>query len=129
MDKSYENFQDDFLKLKEKYPEISYGKIAHELDVSDAYAYNLPNRRRASFVPMKMIEKISKVFHVKPGYFYEYRLQKALGYIDKDRDFLDVVERAIRKNRSPGYQKSSSTSDTEKESLENEDENAKEQSA
>lgn len=99
IEKSYESFQDDFLKLKEKFPDISYGKIARELDVSDAYAYNLPNRRRASFVSMDMIEKIAKIFQVKPEYFYEYRLQKLLKYIDKDRKFLDTCEYQIRKRK------------------------------
>ena len=121
--KSYENFQDDFFKLKEKFPNISYGKIARELDVSDAYAYNLPNRRRASFIPMVMIERIAKIFHVKPEYFYEYRLQVMLKKIDKDRKFLDTCEYHIKKRSAK------EAPAVKKESLETENEDNQKQSA
>lgn len=95
--KTYKNFGDAFLELKDMFPNISYGRIARELDITDSYAWNLPNRRRKSPIPKKYLISLAKIFHIKPQYFYEYRLGEVLDYIDNNRKFLDVVERAMRK--------------------------------
>lgn len=91
--KTYKNFTDAFLELKELFPRISYGSIARELDITDSYAWDLPNRRRKSPIPKKMLIKLANVFRIKPNYFYEFRLQELLGFIDKNRKFLDYCLR------------------------------------
>jgi len=98
--KSYKDFGDAFLELKEMFPSISYGKIARELDITDSYAWNLPNRRRKAPIPKKYFVLLAKVFRIKPEYFYEYRLRKVLDYINSNRKFLDVIERAMRKYKA-----------------------------
>lgn len=95
--KTYKNFGDAFLELKENSPDISYGKIARELDITDSYAWNLPNRRRKAPIPKKMLVEIAKVFKVKPSYFYEFRLQELLNFIDNERRFLDYCLRQSKK--------------------------------
>jgi len=95
--KTYKNFGDAFLELKENFPNISYGKIARELDITDSYAWNLPNRRRKSPIPKKMLIELANVFKVKPSYFYEYRLQELLDFINKNRRFLDYCLRQSKK--------------------------------
>ena len=100
--KSYEDFGDAFLELKEMFPQISYGKIARELDITDSYAWNLPNRRRRSPIPRKYLIKLAEVFRVKTAYFYEYRLQEFLNFIDNNREFLDhCLRQAKRIDRKP----------------------------
>ena len=95
--KTYKNFGDAFLELKENFPNVSYGKIARELDITDSYAWNLPNRRRKSPIPKKMLIELANVFKVKPSYFYEYRLQELLDFINKNRRFLDYCLRQSKK--------------------------------
>ena len=95
--KTYKNFGDAFLELKEMFPSISYGKIARELEITDSYAWNLPNRRRTSPIPKKILVELAKVFKVKPSYFYEYRLQELLYFIDINRRFLDYCLRQSKK--------------------------------
>jgi len=98
--KTYKNFGDAFLELKEMFPSISYGKIARDLDITDSYAWNLPNRRRKSPIPKKYFIKLAKLFHIKPEYFFEYRLQNMLEFINKNRKFLNLIERAAKKYTS-----------------------------
>lgn len=95
--KTYKDFGDAFLELKENFPSISYGKIARELEITDSYAWNLPNRRRKSPIPKKMLIKLAGVFRVKSLYFYEYRLQELLEFIDTNRRFLDYCLRQSKK--------------------------------
>jgi transcriptional regulator with XRE-family HTH domain len=95
--KTYKNFGDAFLELKECFPTISYGKIARELDITDSYAWNLPNRRRKAPIPKRMLIELAKIFKVKPSYFYEYRLQELLEFIDNERRFLDYCLRQSKK--------------------------------
>jgi len=95
--KTYKNFGDAFLELKDMFSSISYGKIARELEITDSYAWNLPNRRRKSPVPKKMLIKLAEVFRVKPSYFYEFRLQELLEFIDNNRRFLDYCIRQSKK--------------------------------
>ena len=95
--KTYKNFGDAFLELKENFSDISYGKIARELEITDSYAWNLPNRRRKSPVPKKMLIKLAEVFRVKPIYFYEFRLQELLEFINNNRRFLDYCLRQSKK--------------------------------
>jgi len=98
--KTYKNFGDAFLELKENFPNISYGKIARELDITDSYAWNLPNRRRKSPIPKKILTGIAKIFRVKPSYFYEYRLYELLDFIDNNRRFLDHCLRQAKKYKT-----------------------------
>ena len=95
--KTYKDFGDAFLELKENFSDISYGKIARELDITDSYAWNLPNRRRTSSIPKKYLIDLAKIFRVKPNYFYEYRLQELLEFVDKNRRFLDYCLRQSKK--------------------------------
>ncbi len=95
--KTYKDFGDAFLELKENSPDISYGKIARELEITDSYAWNLPNRRRRSPIPKKYLISLAKVFRVKPIYFYEFRLQELLEFIDINRRFLDYCLRQSKK--------------------------------
>lgn len=95
--KTYKDFGDAFLELKENFPDISYGKIARELEITDSYAWNLPNRRRRSPIPRKYLIKLAEVFRVKPAYFYEFRLQELLEFIDNNRRFLDYCLRQSKK--------------------------------
>ena len=95
--KTYKDFGDAFLELKENSPDISYGKIARELEITDSYAWNLPNRRRRSPIPKKYLISLAEVFRVKPIYFYEFRLQELLEFIDNNRRFLDYCLRQSKK--------------------------------
>ena len=95
--KTYKDFGDAFLELKEIFPDVSYGKIARELEITDSYAWNLPNRRRKSPVPKKILIELAKVFKVKPSYFYEFRLQELLEFININRRFLDYCLRQSKK--------------------------------
>jgi len=95
--KTYKDFGDAFLELKEIFPDVSYGKIARELEITDSYAWNLPNRRRRSPIPRKYLISLAKVFRVKPDYFYEFRLQGLLAFIDNNRRFLDYCLRQSKK--------------------------------
>ncbi|MDP2363038.1 MAG: hypothetical protein Q8M94_04630 [Ignavibacteria bacterium] len=96
-DKTYKDFGDAFLELKDMFSSISYGKIARELEITDSYAWMLPNRRRKSPVPKKILIELAKVFKVKPSYFYEFRLQELLEFIDNNRRFLDYCLRQSKK--------------------------------
>ncbi|OFW61912.1 MAG: hypothetical protein A2Z35_04905 [Actinobacteria bacterium RBG_19FT_COMBO_36_27] len=98
--KTYKNFGDAFLELKENFPTISYGKIARELDITDSYAWNLPNRRRKSPIPKKMLVQLAGVFKVKPSYFYEFRLYEMLDFINDNRRFLDHCLRQAKKYKT-----------------------------
>jgi len=91
--KTYKSFGEAFLELKEEFPKISYGFIARELNITDSYAWNLPNRRRKSPIPKKILIKLAGVFRIKPNYFYEFRLQELLEFINKNRKFLDYCLR------------------------------------
>jgi len=91
--KTYKDFGDAFLELKDMFSNISYGKIARELEITDSYAWMLPNRRRKSPVPKKILIDLAEVFHVKPSYFYEFRLQELLEFINGNRRFLDYCLR------------------------------------
>ncbi len=95
--KTYKDFGDAFLELKENFPDISYGKIARELEITDSYAWNLPNRRRRSPIPRKYLINLAGIFRVKPIYFYEFRLQKLLEFINNNRRFLDYCLRQSKK--------------------------------
>ncbi|MBA7582270.1 hypothetical protein ES708_24198 [subsurface metagenome] len=95
--KTYKDFGDAFLELKENFPDISYGKIARELDITDSYAWNLPNRRRRSPIPRKYLINLAGIFRVKPIYFYEFRLQELLEFIDRNRRFIDYCIRQSKK--------------------------------
>ncbi len=95
--KTYKDFGDAFLELKENFPDISYGKIARELEITDSYAWNLPNRRRRSPIPRKYLINLAEIFRVKPIYFYEFRLQELLEFINNNRRFLDYCLRQSKK--------------------------------
>ena len=45
----------------------------------------------------EVIKKIADFFNVTSDYFYEYRLNKLLNYIDKNREFLDYSLKQSRK--------------------------------
>ncbi|OFW47184.1 MAG: hypothetical protein A2163_04030 [Actinobacteria bacterium RBG_13_35_12] len=98
--KTYKNFGDAFLELKEIFSSISYGKIARELDITDSYAWNLPNRRRKAPIPKKILIKLAEIFKVKPSYFYEFRLYELLDFLDENRRFLDHCLRQAKKYKS-----------------------------
>lgn len=100
MKRSYRNFRDDFLALKEQHPELSYGKLARMLKWSDSYMYNLVNRYRASFIPKKKMAEIAKIFHVAPEYFFEYRLQNLIEDIQREPESLDYAQKAVNRFQS-----------------------------
>lgn len=120
--KTYKNFGDAFLELKENFSDISYGKIARELEITDSYAWNLPNRRRKSPIPKKHLISLAGVFRVKPSYFYEFRLQELLEFIDNNRRFIDYCLRQSKKFKKVEIEYDRPIEEVEKELEESEKE-------
>ena len=76
---------------------VSFDTMSFKIGIAQSYLWGLANRRRASMPKEELINKIADYFHVPPAYFYEHRLRKTLDYINKNRKFLDVIERAMKK--------------------------------
>jgi len=100
MKKTYKNFGEalDVLRVE---AELSYERLSLKLGIANSYVYNMINRRTKSAPSNDMIEKIARLFHIEPTYFYEYRLRKMLEYIDDSREFLDHCEKEAKKWSKP----------------------------
>ena len=96
---SYKDFGLAIEELREK-ADVSYDTIAFGIQRAQSYVYGICTRRTRNLPKYEVMEDFAKFFHVSPTYFYEYRLRKAIDYINKNRKFLDVVERAIKKHKS-----------------------------
>jgi len=98
--KTYKDFADALYELKKIHDDISYGRISQKTGILEATVNALANRRRANPPKADVIKKIADLFNVRPEYFYEHRLRKVLDYINNNRKFLDVIERAMRKYKA-----------------------------
>lgn len=138
MEKSYEDFEKAYYKLyyAEKIKSgLSFSKIAKKTDIIETTVTALASRRRKDPPSYEQMEKIAGVFNLEPEYFYDYRWKKVMDYLDKNRKFLDVVERVMKKYKKEfgnnkenpktvaeeEYKNYFEESDTEKETSEPED--------
>lgn len=94
--KTYKDFGVALDELKEDM-EISFETIGIKAQISPSYLWKITKLRNPTMPKDEIIKKIAKFFYVKPEYFYEWRLKRVLDYIDQNRKFLDIIERAMKK--------------------------------
>ena len=119
--KTYEDFGVAIEELRQK-AGISYDTIAFGIRRAQSYVYGICNRRTKTMPKYELVKEFADFFHLEPDYFYEYRLRKHLDFIDKNREFLDHMERQAKK-----YAKEES--EVKKEITETENGDTQEQSA
>jgi len=95
-DRTYKDFGDALLELKEKNYNISFGRIAGKTGLLEATVTALANRRRANPPSDEVMIKIAECFNVRPEYFYEWRLKRFLELLDSNREILDQVEKITK---------------------------------
>jgi transcriptional regulator with XRE-family HTH domain len=99
-DRTYKDFGDALWELKKANHDISYGQIARRTGILEATVTALANRRRANPPDDEIMKTLADFFHVKPEYFYEWRLKKFLEFVNEHRDFLDHCEK-VKKGYTP----------------------------
>lgn len=114
MKKTYEDFGIMLEKLKEE-AEVSYDGMGRKIDISYSTLQRIAKTRAVDLPKYEIMEKVAKFFHLGPTFFYEYRLRKVLDYIDNNRKFLNIVERAMRKHRGAEISEEELEEDPEEE--------------
>mgnify|MGYP001122199189 CR=1 FL=1 len=95
-DKTYKDFGVALDKLKEDMG-VSFETIGIKAEISPSYLWKITKLRNPTMPKDDIIKRIAKFFYVEPKYFYDWRLKSTLDYIDDNRKFLDVIERAMKK--------------------------------
>lgn len=96
--KTYEDFGIILEKLKNE-SGSAYERMGIEINMNPSTLQRMAKTRAVKLPDYDVMEKVAKYFHLDPEFFYEYRLRKVLDYIDENRKFLNVVERAKRNYR------------------------------
>ena len=94
--KTYKDFGLILEELKDD-SEVSYEKMGITIGMNPSTLQRMAKIRAVKLPEYEVMEKVAKFFHLDPTYFYEYRLRKVLDYINNNRKFLDIVERAMKK--------------------------------
>lgn len=96
MDKTYKDFGEAVEALRQE-RRISYDTVAFGIRHPQSYVYGICTRRKRTLPTYEQMQEFADFFQVQPDYFYEWRLKKMLEFIDKNREFLDIVERESKK--------------------------------
>jgi len=94
--KTYKDFGLILEELKDD-SEISYEKMGITIGMNPSTLQRMAKIRAVKLPDYEVMEKVAKFFHISPAFFYEYRLRKVLDFINDNRKFLNLVERAMKK--------------------------------
>lgn len=97
--KTYKDFGIILEELKDD-SGTSYERMGISIEMNPSSLQRMAKIRAVKLPEYKVMKKVAKFFHLEPTFFYEFRLRKVLDYINDNRKFLDVIERAMRKYKA-----------------------------
>ena len=83
---------------------MSYNPGCGNKDIyrNDGWVQNYCKYKPGSIPKKKIIKEFADFFEISPYYFFEYRLIKLLKILDRDRRFLDKLEKSKAKYKGIG---------------------------